>query len=140
MKIFVDTSAFYALADEDDCSCCQAKETYETLITSGQLYTSDYILVECWFLTQNRLGRRAALEFWDGLSTGIATMIKVELQDLGQAREIIRGFSDQDVSLVDAISFAVMKREGIGMAFAFNPDPHIDFGRGTSDTSEVVPE
>ena len=63
MKIFVDPSDFYALADEDDRYHYQAKKTYESPIASGQLYTSDYILVECWFLTQNRLGRRAAREF-----------------------------------------------------------------------------
>jgi predicted nucleic acid-binding protein len=140
MKIFVDTSAFYALADEDDRYHHQAKETYESLIASAQLFTSDYILVECWFLVRSRLGRKAALEFWDGLSAGIVKMIEVEPPDLGQAREIIRRFSDQDFSLVDATSFAVMEREGIGTAFAFDPDFRAyRFGEGSRRYFKVIP-
>jgi len=53
------------------------------------LFTSDYILVECWFLIQSRLGRKAALKFWDGLRTGIVKIVKVEPQDLERAREIV---------------------------------------------------
>jgi predicted nucleic acid-binding protein len=61
MKIFVDTSAFYALADEDDRYHHQAEEFYSSVITRDQLVTTDYILVECWFLIGSRLGRRAAM-------------------------------------------------------------------------------
>ena len=140
MKIFVDTSAFYALADEDDRYHRQARETYESLIASGQFFTSDYILVECWFLVRSHLGRKAALEFWDGLSTGIVTMIKVELQDLEQARAIIKRFSDQDFSLVDATSFAMMEKEGIETAFAFDSDFHIyRFGKGNRQYFKIIP-
>ena len=75
------------------------------------------------------------------MSTRIVKMIKVEFQDLGQAREVIRGFSDQDVSLVDAISFAVMEHEGIGMAFAFDPDFQVyRFGEGNRRYFKVIPE
>jgi predicted nucleic acid-binding protein len=65
--------------------------------------TTDYILVECWFLIGSRLGRRAAMEFWDGLRSGIIEIIKVESQDLEGARRIIERFLDQegaDISVV----------------------------------------
>jgi len=67
-------------------------------------------------------------------------MIKVELQNLEQAREIIARFPDQDFSLVDATSFAVMEREGIGTAFAFDLDFQIyRFGKGSRQYFKVVP-
>ncbi|MBC7098762.1 PIN domain-containing protein [Candidatus Bipolaricaulota bacterium] len=141
MKIFVDTSAFYALADEDDRHHHRAKEIYESLIAGEELFTSDYVLVECWFLIGSRLGREAALKFWDGLSTGIVEMIKVEPSDLAQAREILRRFPDQDFSLVDATSFAVMERKGIETAFTFDSDFRVyRFGKGNRGYFKVIPE
>jgi len=140
MKIFVDTSAFYALADESDRNYPHARNLYGSLIRE-QLVTTDYILLECWFLIGNRLGRRVAIEFWDGLRSGIVEMIKGESQDLNQAREIIKRFSDQDFSLVDATSFAVMEREGIERAFTFDPHFRIyRFGKGNRQYFSVVPE
>jgi len=62
MSVFVDTSAFYALADEGDRSHRQAKAAYEALI-GERLSTSDHVLVECWFLLGSRLGRDAAIRF-----------------------------------------------------------------------------
>lgn len=140
MRIFVDTSAFYALTDEDDRYHHQAKEFYGSVIAKDQLVTTDYILVECWFLIGSRLGRRAAIEFWDGLRSGIVEMLKVEPQDLEKAYQVIQKYSDQDFSLVDATSFAVMEREDIERAFAF--DPHFQiyrFGERNERYFAIVP-
>lgn len=140
MKIFVDTSAFYALADEDDQYHHQAKAFYNSIVAKDQLVTTDYILVECWFLIGSRLGRRAAIEFWDGLRSGIAEVLKVEPQDLEKAYQVIQRYSDQDFSLVDATSFAVMEREKIEKAFAFDPDFQIyRFGERNERYFRVVP-
>jgi predicted nucleic acid-binding protein len=37
-----------------------------------------------------------------------------------QAEEILRRYAEQDFSLVDAVSFAVMRERGIAEAFAFD--------------------
>lgn len=140
MRVFVDTSAFYALADEDDQYHHQAEECYSSIMARERLVTTDHILVECWFLIGSRLGRRAAIEFWDGLRSGIVEMITAGAQDLERAREIIERFPDQGFSLVDAASFAVMEREGIGTAFAF--DPHFQvyrFGERNRQYFRVIP-
>ena len=140
MKIFVDTSAFYALADEDDRHHSQARDFYSSVIQRFQLVTTDYILVECWFLMSGRLGRRAAVEFWEGLRLGIVELIKVEPQDLEKAYQIIRKYHDQELSLVDATSFAVMEREGIETVFAFDPDFQVyRFGERNERYFKVVP-
>ncbi len=140
MKIFVDTSAFYALADESDRYHKAARNTYESLIPDAQLFASDYVLVECWFLARSRLGRKAALQLWDGLTSGIVQLIKVELQDLSQARELLERYADQDLSLVDAASFVIMERQRIHSAFTFDPHFQIHrFGKGKARRFKVIP-
>ncbi|HED03565.1 MAG TPA: PIN domain-containing protein [Candidatus Fraserbacteria bacterium] len=138
--IFVDSSAFYALADGDDRHHQSAKDFYRAIITSRRLITTDYILLECWYLLESRLNRDAAIAFWDGLRSGIVEMIKVELQDLEQARGIIERFSDQTFSLVDATSFALMEREGLLQVFTFDAHFRIyRFGEGNRRYFEVFP-
>jgi len=138
-KVFVDTSAFYALADESDRNHPQAKGFYESLITE-ELVTTDYVLVECWFLIGSHLGRKEAIDFWDGLCSGIVNMVHVEAQDLNQAREIIERFPDQGFSLVDAVSFVVMERNGIRQAFTFDSHFRIyRFGNENKEYFSVVP-
>ena len=88
MKTFVDTSAFYALADESDRHHARAKASYESLVNT-RLASTDHVLIECWFLIGSRLGRDAAIRFWDGLRSEIVDMLIVTSADLDRAREII---------------------------------------------------
>jgi hypothetical protein len=60
-KPFVDTSAFYALADGGDRGALAA------IIGTHRVTTSDHLVVQSWLLLCSRLGRRAAIGFWDGL-------------------------------------------------------------------------
>jgi predicted nucleic acid-binding protein len=62
------------------------------------------------------LGRRAAERFWEGLRTGVATVESVGPADLDAAWEIGRSYRDQDFSIVDRTSFAVMRRLGVDRA------------------------
>lgn len=54
MSVFVDTSAWYAAADLRDVHHGRAVERLSEF--SGDLLTSDHVLVETWFLAANRLG------------------------------------------------------------------------------------
>jgi predicted nucleic acid-binding protein len=67
MKTFVDTSAFYALADASDRHHSADRRACEELIEKDELDTADYILLGCWLLISHPLGRNAALKFWDSL-------------------------------------------------------------------------
>jgi len=139
-KVFVDTSAFYALADESDHNHRRAKDAYESLLKLS-LVTTDYVLLECWFLIGSHLGREMAIRLWDGMRSGIVDMVNVNAQNLDQAREIIGRFPDQDFSLVDASSFAAMEGEGIKTVFTF--DSHFRvyrFGKDKRGYLEVVPQ
>jgi predicted nucleic acid-binding protein len=119
VSLFVDTSIWYAAADKTDVSNGRAK----VILSGGEpLLTSDHILVETWTLIRNRLGRRAADRFWEGLRSGVATIETVGTADLDSAWEIGRSYRDQDFSIVDRTSFAVMRRLGVERAASLDDD------------------
>ena len=110
MSLFVDTSIWYAAADSSDRSNARAK----VILKSGEtLVTSDHVLVETWTLLHHKLERKAADGFWEGLRSGIALIEAVTLADLEVAWDIGVSWRDQDFSIADRTSFAVMRRLGI---------------------------
>lgn len=110
------------------------------IIGSGEpLVTSDHVLVECWFLIRHRLGRDAAERFWDALRSGAGEIEPVLAADLDVAWEIGQQFSDQDFSLVDRTSFAVMHRLGLTRAATLDDDFAIyRYGRTRDRAFEIV--
>ena len=136
MSLFVDTSAWYAAADSGDRDNARARE----ILSMGEhLLTTDHVLVETWFLLRYRLGRDAAERFWDGLRAGAAAIEHVGAADLESAWSISEAFADQDFSIVDRTSFAVMQRLGIRRVVTFDADFSVyRFGRGRRDAFEVV--
>ena|SRR5215469_15120131 len=136
MSLFVDTSIWYAAADSSDRSDARAK----ALLKSDEaLVTTDHILVETWTLLHHKLHRKAAERFWDGLRSGIAFIEAVGLADLEAAWDIGSSWSDQDFSIVDRTSFAVMQRLGIHRVVSLDEDFAVfRFGPKRRDTFTVV--
>jgi len=66
--------------------------------------------------------RKAAERFWEGLRTGIAVIETVTLADLEVAWEIGVSWRDQDFSIVDRTSLAVMRRLGIDRVASLDAD------------------
>jgi predicted nucleic acid-binding protein len=119
MSLFVDTSVWYAAVDSGDDSNSRAR----TNLASGEpLVTSDHILLETWSLLQRKLHSKAADRFWDGLRGGVANIEFIGAADLEVAWQIGASYRDQDFSLVDRTSFAVMRRLGIERATSFDAD------------------
>jgi predicted nucleic acid-binding protein len=127
---------FYAAADRGDRSNQRAQE----VISAGErLLTSDHVLVESWFLIAHRLGRDAAERFWGAIRAGAVTLEAVMAADLEVAFAIGEDFPDQDFSIVDRTSFAVMQR--LGVLRAASLDEHFAifrFGRDRSRAFEIV--
>jgi len=119
-KLFVDTGAFYAMADRSDRHHVEAARTFEDRAGEDDLTTTDHVFVETWFLIRSRLGRAAAMRFWNAIETGVVTMLGVTSRDMLRGHQIAREWADQEFSVVDCTSFAVMERSGIGRAFAFD--------------------
>lgn len=113
MSLFVDTSMWYAAADSSDKSNALAKG----ILSAGEpLVTTDHVLIETWTLIHHRLGRRASERFWRALRNGVATIDTVGAADLESAWQIGLAWRDQDFSIIDRTSFAVMCRLGIERA------------------------
>jgi predicted nucleic acid-binding protein len=119
VSLFVDTSVWYAAADSADKSNARAREI---LSAGDSLVTTDHVLVETWTLLRWRIHRKAAEAFWRGLRGGVAALEVVGPADLQAAWTIGRDFPDQDFSLVDCTSFAVMERLGLERAASFDAD------------------
>lgn len=135
MAVFVDTSTWYAAADSSDSSSARAKE----ILTDASLVTSDHVLVETWLLIRHRLGNVAAERFWDGLRRGAAAVEPVEAADLEAAWRIGRAFEDQNFSIVDRTSFAVMERLRLDTVASFDHDFAIyRYGPGRSRAFTVL--
>ncbi|MGH2879575.1 MAG: type II toxin-antitoxin system VapC family toxin [Solirubrobacteraceae bacterium] len=119
MSLFVDTSAFYALADRDDRHHHRASEL---LLGQSALLTTDHVLVESWRLMRDSGGYASAERFWSGIRGGMANVEVVLAGDMDTAWRIGELFSDQDFSIVDRTSFAVMERLGIDRVATFDND------------------
>ncbi len=119
MSLFVDTSAFYAAADSGDGSHARA-----TGVLGGgeDLVTTDHVLVESWFLMRARGGRDATERFWAAVRGGLAVVETVLPGDLDAAWQIGAAFPDQDFSIVNRTSFAVMERLGVTRVASFDDD------------------
>ena len=121
MKIFIDTSAFYALLDRDDANQEAAKGVWAKILNAeNTLVTSNYVLVETFALLQNRLGVVAVRAFQED----IVPILNIEFVDPEVHRSGIAALlaaSKRNLSLVDCISFEIMRALGIRTAFAFDP-------------------
>lgn len=135
MTAFVDTSAFYVAADRGDPLHARA---VELLRAQDRLVTSDHVLVETWLLLDRRLGYGTAERFVDGVRSGAVAIESVTPVDLENAAATGERFADQEFSLVDRTSFAVMQRLGLYRVVTFDDDFAIfRFGRARDRAFDV---
>lgn len=135
-SLFVDSSAFYAAADSGDGSHDRA---IRVLGAGDRLLTSDHVLIESWLLMRYRLGRHAAERFWSAIRDGAAGIELVGEGDLETAWAIGESFPDQDFSIVDRTSLALMQRLGVHRVATFDDDFAIfRFGRRRERAFEVI--
>lgn len=124
MMVFIDTSAFYALLDRDDANHKKAKSILDKiLISQNTLITSNYVLVESFALMQNRLGLPAVRGFQEDM----LPLINIEWVNSSTHKSGVSALlaaSKRRLSLVDCVSFELMRNLGIKEVFAF--DPHFE--------------
>ena len=121
MTTFVDTSALYAIVDGDDSEHERAGATFDQLVDDVALVTHNYVTVETVALVHRRFGAAAVRLLVDD----ILPVLKTTWVDEGihaAATAALLAAEGSGVSLVDRVSFEVMRRRGIVEAFAFDED------------------
>jgi len=119
VTLFVDTSALYALMDGDDPNHDGARRFWSDLDPNESLLTHNYVVVETSALVQRRLGIEALQSLVDELMLPITTLF-VERAVHDAAMSAVLAARLRQLSVVDAVSFEVMRRAGIRTAFAFD--------------------
>jgi predicted nucleic acid-binding protein len=119
VTLFIDTSALYALMDRDDLSHADARQFWAELDPNEPLITHNYVLVETSALVQRRLGIEALQVLVDELLLPISTIF-VERAVHDAAVSAVLAARLRQLSVVDAVSFEVMRRSGVRVAFAFD--------------------
>jgi predicted nucleic acid-binding protein len=136
LSVFVDSSIWFAAAVARDRQNTRAKSVLRGM--SGHV-TSDHVLVETWLLLNSRYHRRGAERFWESLRTGGIHVEYATAADLEAAWAIGEAFLDQDFSIVDRTSFAIMERLGITRAASFDEDFAIyRYGRNRDRAFEIL--
>ena len=119
--ILVDTSALYALADAGDARHRDAVQILERLEDEGEEFLlHTYILLETFALLQNRHGFAIAVKASQETRKFRTITVDRSLHD--EAVAWLRGNPRRGPSLVDSVSFLVMRRERVKEAFAFDED------------------
>lgn len=123
MVIFTDTSGLFALIDADDVRHEDATRIFARLQTErASLLTHSYVVVECTALLQTRAGVGAAARLNEDLLDLLdVRWVDAELHTFAWAA--LRAAGRRAVSLVDHVSFELMRRHGVQAAFAF--DAHL---------------
>lgn len=122
--IFVDTSAFAALADSSDDNHVRAVEFNKT--ASGvRLITTNYVLDELHTLLLLHAGYRKTVQFKNKLDLlidrEVLTLIWVSEAIAAQSWQIFEQFNvDKQWSFTDCTSYVVMRNSGITEAFTFD--------------------
>ncbi len=118
-QIFVDTSAFYALADKKDPAHSRALHFLEQ--NDLPLLTTNYIFAESLSLLTKRLGKAIALQFGSGLKASELIRLFYLSPDYEEAawKEFLK-YRDKDFDFIDSTCFAVMEKQGIETAFSFD--------------------
>lgn len=120
MVIFVDTSATYALLDADDPNHRLANDALRRHL-DDRFVTHNYVVLESIALIQRRLGLRFVRAFTDRL----LPLLDVEWVDRPRHERAVADLvasRRRRVSLVDRISFDVMRENEIRTAFTFDRD------------------
>ena len=119
--IFLDTSAILALADVRDQNHTGAVVALESLTLDGNtLLTHNYVLVESAALLQSRIGLESALAFLSDAEH--FTVHWVTPTDHAEAMTLLTERNRRGLSMVDCMSFVVMRKYGVRTALAYDAD------------------
>jgi predicted nucleic acid-binding protein len=120
MTVLLDTSAFLAMLNVDDNNHSGAKKEWGDLINSDRsLVSHNYVLIESFALIQRRMGNKAVRVFEED----ILPLINIEWIGERMHKSAVSALfaaGRRNLSLVDCVSFEVMRTLGIKKVFTFD--------------------
>ena len=122
-SVFADTSGWLPVYTSNEAHHEKAVKVWAGLLKHGaRVVTTNLVAAELHAFIARRRGPAAALEFLDLLHTDPAYEVRYVDRDLEAAAtdRWLRPYRDQRFSLTDAVSFEVMRREGIRSALALD--------------------
>lgn len=129
-SLFVDTSAWYAMADRRDAdnqACCTFWKSLHR--QKLRLYTSDYVLDETITLTLKKLDHSAAIKTGSAIIGSRAIAILTVTSEVRErAWQTFQRYHDKEYSFTDCTSFELMRQLGIQHVFGTDSDfTHMGF-------------
>lgn len=119
MTVFVDTSALISLLDEDDQWHSEAARLFRWLLTTTDLVTTNYVQLETVALVRRRFGSGAVARLNEAI---FPVMTTFWVDEATHTASLAVHAAGGRASLVDQVSFAVMRQHGIEQVFAFDRD------------------
>ena len=120
MKCFVDTSAFIAILDKNDDHHARAKMAWLRLLKEKcEFVTTNFVLLETIAIIQHRIGIDAVQAFNSAIYPLLNIVwIDKNTHDNGINSVLVAG--RKKLSLVDCISFNVMRQTDLQHEFTFD--------------------
>ena len=120
MTAFADTSALYAFLDKANRSHELVTQIWDTVSAGGGLLvTTNYTVLETAALCQSRFGPPIARDLFDRVVPGLDVhWVDQEVHEAAVAALLVA--NRRDLSLVDCVSFEVMRRLDIRQAFTLD--------------------
>jgi len=120
VSVFIDTSAILAILDAADHRHNQAENAWTALMSSDEeIITSNYILVETTSLLHSRFGTAAVRQFTD-IMVPTLTVYWVDESLHNIAAAVVTASPNRGPSLVDCVSFEIIRRQRIDSVFAYD--------------------
>ncbi len=121
MRVFVDTSAWYAYANRGAPEHDRVRSAF--VAHRGHLVSSNYVFDEIVTLCRMRVGHAAAVKVGNLLQDlRVVDVVRITPEDDRDAWHLFQSRADQEYSFTDCTSFVLMRRLKLTRALALDSD------------------
>ncbi len=121
-EIFVDSSAWIALVNDNDSHHKQAASIYPDILKNyRRQVTSNLVVAETYVVLLRELGYGTAMEYLNRINASPRILKTWSDESIErEAEQMLAKYSDQGFSYIDAVSFVLMERRSIKKAFSYD--------------------
>ncbi|MFZ5639316.1 MAG: type II toxin-antitoxin system VapC family toxin [Bacillota bacterium] len=122
--VFVDTSAWIMLLNQDESRHEEAVETYNGYLKNKVKLTSNMVIAETYTWLRRRIGYKNAMDFLKIMhqmqeeELMVVVWSNTDIENI--AFRYLQKYDDHELSFVDAVSFAIMDEMSIKETFTFD--------------------